>query len=165
MTISKCLGYGIILGSLLGEFSSPVSCCQQTPNRLSIWCDLPVKVPQLIKILGARSAEGISLVSTSLELLAVVSTLCYCYSKSFPFRWDTEVEWSLFSGVLHNCTSCCVLLLFISTVHSTKKQSWRELLFEFCSLLFCFWFCIFFLFAHFTYIFSMVEGDSLLLSL
>ncbi|ELU12384.1 hypothetical protein CAPTEDRAFT_162655 [Capitella teleta] len=61
MTISKCLGYGIILGSLL------------------------VKVPQLVKILGAKSAEGISIISTTLELLAVVSTLCYSYSKNYPF--------------------------------------------------------------------------------
>jgi mannose-P-dolichol utilization defect 1 len=59
--ISKCLGYGIILGSIM------------------------VKVPQITKILSAKSAEGISIVSTTLELTAITGVLAYSYANGFPF--------------------------------------------------------------------------------
>lgn len=47
-----------------------------------------VKVPQIGKLMKARSGEGISIVGTTLELLAVTSTLAYGYRNNFPFRSD-----------------------------------------------------------------------------
>lgn len=59
--ISKCLGYGIILGSVM------------------------VKVPQIVKILSAKSAEGLSIISSTLELTAITATMAYSYANNFPF--------------------------------------------------------------------------------
>ncbi|XP_071033225.1 mannose-P-dolichol utilization defect 1 protein homolog isoform X2 [Parasteatoda tepidariorum] len=60
-TISKALGTGIILGSTL------------------------VKFPQILKILKAKSAEGISFLGVLLELIAVTSAASYSYAKGYPF--------------------------------------------------------------------------------
>ncbi|KAB7507909.1 Mannose-P-dolichol utilization defect 1-like protein [Armadillidium nasatum] len=59
--ISKGLGYGIILGSIF------------------------VKVPQILKILNAKSAEGISLTGTSLEVFAILSNVAYSFVNRYPF--------------------------------------------------------------------------------
>ncbi|XP_061445524.1 mannose-P-dolichol utilization defect 1 protein isoform X1 [Rhineura floridana] len=59
--ISKGLGFGIVAGSLM------------------------VKLPQIIKILRAKSAEGLSFHSILLELLAITGTMAYSISKTFPF--------------------------------------------------------------------------------
>jgi len=61
VVISKCLGFGIILGSIL------------------------VKVPQIIKISESKSAAGISLMSITFELLAQGATLAYGFANDFPF--------------------------------------------------------------------------------
>ncbi len=47
---------------------------------------IPVKVPQIVKIVRAKSGRGISLISCSLELAAVTSTMAYGFAKSYPFR-------------------------------------------------------------------------------
>ncbi|ODM88032.1 Mannose-P-dolichol utilization defect 1 protein [Orchesella cincta] len=60
-TLSKGLGVGIIAGSLL------------------------VKVPQIVKILRAKSATGITLLSVVMELFAITSTMSYSYVSGFPF--------------------------------------------------------------------------------
>ncbi|XP_054724889.1 mannose-P-dolichol utilization defect 1 protein-like [Uloborus diversus] len=60
-TISKALGTGIILGSTL------------------------VKLPQIIKIVNAKSAEGLSFLGILLELIAITSTASYNYAKGYPF--------------------------------------------------------------------------------
>lgn len=60
-TLSKCLGIGLILGSLL------------------------VKLPQIIKIYRNRSGEGISLVSVTLDLCAITVYASYSYVEAFPF--------------------------------------------------------------------------------
>jgi len=60
-SLSKGLGLGIILGSIL------------------------VKVPQIIKILRARSAQGITLISVVMELFAITSNLAYSYVSGYPF--------------------------------------------------------------------------------
>jgi mannose-P-dolichol utilization defect protein 1 len=44
-----------------------------------------VKVPQILKILGARSAAGITLISVVLELFAITSNLSYSYVMGYPF--------------------------------------------------------------------------------
>ncbi|XP_032471746.1 mannose-P-dolichol utilization defect 1 protein isoform X1 [Phocoena sinus] len=60
--LSKGLGLGIVAGSLL------------------------VKLPQVFKILGAKSAEGLSLQSVMLELMALTGTMVYSITNNFPFR-------------------------------------------------------------------------------
>nr|XP_025043921.1 mannose-P-dolichol utilization defect 1 protein isoform X2 [Pelodiscus sinensis] len=59
--ISKCLGIAIVAGSLM------------------------VKLPQVFKILKAKSAEGLSFNSILLELLAITGTMVYSVANSFPF--------------------------------------------------------------------------------
>ncbi|XP_035295069.1 mannose-P-dolichol utilization defect 1 protein isoform X2 [Cricetulus griseus] len=59
--LSKGLGLGIVAGSLL------------------------VKLPQIFKILGAKSAEGLSLQSVMLELVALTGTVIYSITNNFPF--------------------------------------------------------------------------------
>lgn len=59
--ISKGLGIGIIAGSVL------------------------VKVPQIVKILNAKSAEGISVISVLLDLMAITFHISYSFVKGFPF--------------------------------------------------------------------------------
>ncbi|KAK7909392.1 hypothetical protein WMY93_014076 [Mugilogobius chulae] len=61
VVISKGLGIGIILGSVL------------------------VKLPQILKLIGASSAEGLSLQSVLLELLAITGTMTYSILNQFPF--------------------------------------------------------------------------------
>jgi len=61
MLLSKCLGYAIIIGSVL------------------------VKFPQIIKIWTARSSEGLSFSSQALELCAVSTSVAYSYARRFPF--------------------------------------------------------------------------------
>ncbi|CAL8086316.1 unnamed protein product [Calicophoron daubneyi] len=57
----KALGYGVILGSSL------------------------VKVPQVIKLLQAGNAVGISILSVLLELLTYTTNLAYSVASQFPF--------------------------------------------------------------------------------
>lgn len=45
-----------------------------------------VKLPQVFKILGAKSAEGLSLQSVMLELMALTGTVVYSFINNFPFR-------------------------------------------------------------------------------
>ncbi|CAL1590389.1 unnamed protein product [Knipowitschia caucasica] len=61
VVISKGLGIGIILGSVL------------------------VKLPQILKLVGASSAEGLSLKSVLLELVAITGTMAYSIINQFPF--------------------------------------------------------------------------------
>ncbi|CAG5056558.1 unnamed protein product [Parnassius apollo] len=60
-TLSKGLGIGIIAGSIL------------------------VKVPQILKILGSKSAEGINVYGVYLELFAITANFAYSYVMKFPF--------------------------------------------------------------------------------
>ncbi|XP_028654265.2 mannose-P-dolichol utilization defect 1b [Erpetoichthys calabaricus] len=65
--ISKVLGIGIIAGSIM------------------------VKLPQIIKLIRAKSAEGLSFKAVLLELLAITGTMVYSISNSFPFSAWGEV--------------------------------------------------------------------------
>ena len=60
-TVSKALGTGIIVGSTF------------------------VKFPQILKIVNAKSAEGISFLGVLLELIAVTSSASYSFAKGYPF--------------------------------------------------------------------------------
>ncbi|XP_015683116.1 mannose-P-dolichol utilization defect 1 protein [Protobothrops mucrosquamatus] len=59
--LSKALGLGVVAGSLV------------------------VKMPQIVKILGAKSAEGLSFHSILLELVAISGTMAYSLAHDFPF--------------------------------------------------------------------------------
>ncbi|KAK7480584.1 hypothetical protein BaRGS_00028160 [Batillaria attramentaria] len=61
VAVSKALGFGIILGSLI------------------------VKLPQIIKMLQAKSGAGISLMSVTFELIAISATWSYGFAQKFPF--------------------------------------------------------------------------------
>ncbi|XP_071334254.1 mannose-P-dolichol utilization defect 1b [Trachinotus anak] len=61
IVLSKGLGIGIILGSVM------------------------VKVPQILKLMGAKSAEGLSFKTVLLELLAITGTMAYSIANKFPF--------------------------------------------------------------------------------
>lgn len=61
IVLSKALGIGIILGSVM------------------------VKLPQILKLIGAKSAEGLSFNSVLLELLAITGTMAYSITNKFPF--------------------------------------------------------------------------------
>ncbi|XP_078053295.1 mannose-P-dolichol utilization defect 1 protein homolog [Augochlora pura] len=67
-TLSTCLGLAIICGSFL------------------------VKVPQVVKILRSKSAEGINFVSVLLDLLVITSMVSYSFVSGFPFSaWGDGV--------------------------------------------------------------------------
>lgn len=81
-TISKLLGYSIILGAML------------------------VKVPQIQKIVKSGSAVGISFTSLLLELFAITSMLSYSYAKDFPFsNWGDS-----FFLMVQVVIMCCLVL-------------------------------------------------------
>lgn len=67
-TLSKLLGLGIIGGSFL------------------------VKVPQILKILKSKSAEGINVFSVLLDLFAITAMVSYSFVSGFPFSsWGDGV--------------------------------------------------------------------------
>ncbi|XP_055375717.1 mannose-P-dolichol utilization defect 1 protein homolog [Condylostylus longicornis] len=59
--LSKCLGFAIIAGSIL------------------------VKIPQILKILNSKSAEGINIFSVLLDLAAITFNMSYSFVSKFPF--------------------------------------------------------------------------------
>uniref|UniRef100_A0A1A9VMH9 Mannose-P-dolichol utilization defect 1 protein homolog n=1 Tax=Glossina austeni TaxID=7395 RepID=A0A1A9VMH9_GLOAU len=59
--VSKLLGFAIIAGSLL------------------------VKVPQIMKIIKSKSAEGVSFIAVLLDLIAITSHMAYSYVNGYPF--------------------------------------------------------------------------------
>ncbi|XP_071756605.1 mannose-P-dolichol utilization defect 1b [Centroberyx gerrardi] len=61
IVLSKGLGIGIILGSVM------------------------VKLPQILKLMGAKNAEGLSFNSVLLELFAITGTMAYSIANNFPF--------------------------------------------------------------------------------
>lgn len=45
-----------------------------------------MKLPQIVKLMGAKSAAGVSFLSLLGELLAITGSLAYSVAHSFPFR-------------------------------------------------------------------------------
>ncbi|CAG0893934.1 unnamed protein product [Darwinula stevensoni] len=74
--LSKVLGIGIIIGSTL------------------------VKVPQVVKIAGSRSGEGISILSISLELAAITFNGAYSFMNAYPFSAWGEAAFLALQTVL-----------------------------------------------------------------
>lgn len=54
---------------------------------LTLLCLFTVKLPQILKLVGAKSAEGLSFKSVLLELLAITGTMAYSIANKFPFRF------------------------------------------------------------------------------
>ncbi|KAM3823919.1 mannose-P-dolichol utilization defect 1 protein isoform 3-T3 [Vipera latastei] len=73
-SLSKVLGLGVVAGSLV------------------------VKMPQILKILGAKSAEGLSFHSILLELVAISGTMAYSMAHGFPFRRCPSASWCSILG-------------------------------------------------------------------
>nr|XP_057934235.1 mannose-P-dolichol utilization defect 1 protein-like isoform X2 [Doryrhamphus excisus] len=44
-----------------------------------------VKLPQIVKVIGAKSAEGLSFPSVLVELLAITGSIAYSVANRFPF--------------------------------------------------------------------------------
>jgi len=76
LALSKGLGYGIIVASTL------------------------VKLPQVLKIVGAKSGAGLSVFGTLLELLAISFNASYSYGKRYPFTAWGEALFLLFETAL-----------------------------------------------------------------
>lgn len=89
---SKTVGYAIIVASVL------------------------VKLPQLLKMAGAKSGEGISLSSVLLELAAISTTVAYSVAKSFPFSAWGE---GLFLALQTACVGFLTLLFETSATSAT----------------------------------------------
>ncbi|MGH0171121.1 UNVERIFIED_CONTAM: hypothetical protein FKN15_060243 [Acipenser sinensis] len=86
--LSKGLGIGIIAGSVMGEYPLLMVCPMTLPHHSNSPQQLrrtAVKLPQIFKLLGAKSAEGLSFNSILLELLAITGTMAYSIANSFPF--------------------------------------------------------------------------------
>lgn len=82
MLLSKALGCALIAGSL------------------------GVKVPQILKIWKAKSAEGLNLFSIFLDLFAITFSLSYSFVKGFPFTAWGDVS---FLAVQTAIVACLVL--------------------------------------------------------
>nr|XP_008528581.1 PREDICTED: mannose-P-dolichol utilization defect 1 protein [Equus przewalskii] len=80
--LSKVLGLSLVAGSLL------------------------VKLPQVFKILGAKSAEGLSLQSVMLELVALTGTMVYSITNNFPFS-----SWGEALFLMLQTITICFLIL------------------------------------------------------
>ncbi|XP_046401503.1 mannose-P-dolichol utilization defect 1 protein-like [Ischnura elegans] len=92
IAVSKMLGIGIIAGSML------------------------VKVPQILKIMSNKSAEGISISSVCMELFAITASLAYSFISKFPFS-----AWG--EGLFLALQTCAIaaLALFYGSGRSKKS--------------------------------------------
>lgn len=87
--LSKGLGLAIILGSIL------------------------VKVPQILKIVNNRSAEGINLFAVFLEIVVITLNLSYSFVKGFPFTAWGKCEAHVGALKNENSYSFCRICQFI----------------------------------------------------
>ncbi|XP_029436130.1 mannose-P-dolichol utilization defect 1 protein isoform X2 [Rhinatrema bivittatum] len=71
-----CLTFCCALLSLLMKFTAQSNASEGMPS---------VKLPQIFKILGAQSVEGLNFGSVLLELLAITGTMAYSIANDFPF--------------------------------------------------------------------------------
>lgn len=85
---------------------------------------LAVKLPQILKLIGAKSAEGLSFKSVLLELLAITGTMAYSTINRFPFR-------SVWPSSRCALRARCVHLLSLTNAEyaSCSFSAWGEALF------------------------------------
>ncbi|KAL4631493.1 mannose-P-dolichol utilization defect 1 protein-like [Arapaima gigas] len=93
----------------------------------------PLKLPQVFKLLGAKSAEGLSFSSILLELFAITGTMAYSIAHSFPFSaWGEALflmlqnvaigfliqhyKGNTFPGLLFVVLYFCIVSLLLSPV-------------------------------------------------
>ncbi|KAF8455911.1 hypothetical protein BGX38DRAFT_1327656 [Terfezia claveryi] len=76
-----------------------------------------VKVPQLLKLLNSRSAEGVNFTSYLLETAAYIITLAYNFRSRFPF--STFGETALIA--LQNIIIAALVLHFTATAKNTTS--------------------------------------------
>jgi len=89
--VAKGLGFAIVAGALL------------------------VKLPQVFKLLGSGSAEGLSFLGVFLELLAVTLNAGYSYNQGFPFSAYGE---AIFLSLQTSLIAFLVLWLSGNTIGS-----------------------------------------------
>lgn len=87
--LSKGIGYGIVAAATL------------------------VKVPQVLKILSAKSGVGISLFGVTLELLAITFNAAYSFRKGYPFS-----AWGEIPFLLVETAMCLLLVLWFEKQYS-----------------------------------------------
>lgn len=74
---TKALGYGIVVGASA------------------------VKLPQVLKIINAKSGAGITIFGVLLELLAISFNACYSFRNNFPFSaWGEAIFLALETAVI-----------------------------------------------------------------
>lgn len=66
-----------------------------------------VKLPQILKLMGAKSAEGLSFKSVLMELLAITGTMAYSIANKFPFRSAHVVLNLLLFCCIHCSNTLC----------------------------------------------------------
>lgn len=89
--LAKTIGYSIIVGSSL------------------------IKLPQLLKIVQAKSAVGINFWAQVMELCAYTFTCSYGYARMYPFSSWGESGFLLFETLL-----ICMAVLFFSNKRITS---------------------------------------------
>jgi len=67
------------------------------------WTLFPVKVPQILKIVYASSAAGLSFASSTMELMAITSFLAYGFAMGFPFRFVYLFRCRMVSSAVSLC--------------------------------------------------------------
>ncbi|KAG7218414.1 hypothetical protein INR49_020395 [Caranx melampygus] len=74
--------------SCYDEFFLNFNFLDDRPEQMSghriILGSVMVKLPQILKLMGAKSAEGLSFKSVLLELLAITGTMAYSIANKFP---------------------------------------------------------------------------------
>ncbi|XP_022704831.1 mannose-P-dolichol utilization defect 1 protein-like [Varroa jacobsoni] len=79
MVLAKCLGYAMVVGGAL------------------------VKLPQIVKIISAASATGLSLPSVLLDLAGVTATTAYNFDQQYPFSAYGEGAFLMAETILILC--------------------------------------------------------------
>ncbi|XP_067948763.1 mannose-P-dolichol utilization defect 1 protein-like [Watersipora subatra] len=97
--ISKVLGYSIILGSIL------------------------VKLPQILKILAAKSGAGLSMPSLLLEQVALTATCAYGIDVQFPFSVFGDaaflmLQTAIIAAMVLIFSNQAILAIIYLTIHS-----------------------------------------------
>ncbi|KAF0293499.1 Mannose-P-dolichol utilization defect 1 [Amphibalanus amphitrite] len=93
-------------------------CYDEFFNKMNF---MHVKVPQVLKILMNKSAEGISIYGVLMELFAVTAATAYCFVQQYPFSAYGEGVFL----ILQTALIAALVLLF---------SGQRVLTFLFCAL-------------------------------
>ena len=94
-----------------------LECAGQVLSKLAgyfiIATSLFVKVPQIVKIYGAKSGEGLAYISQLIEVTVAASFFTYCYVSDFPFN--------LYGDSMVNYIQC--LIVFTMCLYYEGKTS------------------------------------------